>query len=155
MFLTRSHRIILLISLTLCSLTAQVVTHVEKLSFSPTALWDTLAQGAKWSRQNSETLVDTHWVGGDPGKLEIYGCASWQKDKGILMLRNPDDKAQTISIDIALAFELPSYAPKNYKMKNPWQKQTQKSVTLSASIPHTFKLSPFEVLLLEAMPVTQ
>ena len=118
-------------------------------------MWDTLAQGAKWSRQNSETLVDTHWVGGDPGKLEIYGCASWQKDKGILMLRNPDDKAQTISIDIALAFELPSYAPKNYKMKNPWQKQTQKSVTLSASIPHTFKLSPFEVLLLEAMPVTQ
>jgi hypothetical protein len=119
-------------------------------------MWDTLAQGAKWSRQNSDILVDTHWVGGDPGKLQIYGCASWQKKKGILMLRNPNDKTQTISLDIALIFELPPYAPKKYHLKNPYKGQTSKKLlTLSASVPHTFTLSPFEVLILEAIPVIQ
>jgi len=119
-------------------------------------MWDTLAQGAKWSRQNSNILVDTHWIGGDPGKLEIYGCASWQKDKGILMLRNPNDKTQTIDIDIALAFELPPNAPENFHLKNPFNDQTsEKLLTISASVPHTFTLSPFEVLLFEAIPVTQ
>ena len=29
-------------------------------------------------------LVDTHWIGGDPTALEIYGWASWNKDKAIL-----------------------------------------------------------------------
>jgi len=25
------------------------------------------------------SLVDTHWIGGDPGKLEVYGYASWTR----------------------------------------------------------------------------
>ena len=32
----------------------------------------------KWSRSNAmDVLVDTHWVGGEPFKLEVYGWASW------------------------------------------------------------------------------
>ena len=34
--------------------------------------WDTLAEAAKWARANAETLKDTHWVGGDPKKGEVY-----------------------------------------------------------------------------------
>jgi hypothetical protein len=118
-------------------------------------MWDILAQSAQWSRQNSDILVDTHWIGGDPGQLQVYGCASWQKRKGIIMLRNPNDKTQSISLDIASTFELPSNAPKKYQMKNPFQPQPQKTLNLSASVPHTFTLSPFEVLVLEAAPLTK
>ena len=44
-------------------------------------------------------LVDTHWVGGDPTALEVYGWASWNKDKAILGLRNPSDKPQQFYLD--------------------------------------------------------
>src|SRR6202020_3440401 len=56
--------------------------------------WDTLAEAANWSRRNAEVLRDTHWVGGDPGKLEVYGWAAWSPTKAILVLRNPSDKRQ-------------------------------------------------------------
>jgi len=39
--------------------------------------WDTLAEAANWSRRNAAVLRDTHWIGGDPGKLEVYGWAAW------------------------------------------------------------------------------
>lgn len=35
--------------------------------------WDVLAEAANWARANANVLVDTHWVGGDPAKHEIYG----------------------------------------------------------------------------------
>lgn len=57
--------------------------------------WDDLAESARWSRGNAGTLVDTHWVGGDPGKLEVYGWAAWSPAKAILVLRNPSDKPAT------------------------------------------------------------
>ena len=34
-------------------------------------------------------LKDTHWVGGDPRWLQVYGWASWSQEKSILVLRNP------------------------------------------------------------------
>jgi hypothetical protein len=35
--------------------------------------WDELAQTAKWSRANAEVHKDSHWIGGDPAQLEVYG----------------------------------------------------------------------------------
>ena len=72
--------------------------------------WDDLAEAAKWSQANADVLVDTHWVGGDPGKGEIYGWASWCKRKGILVLRNPDDQPASITLDLGEVFELPEGA---------------------------------------------
>ena len=65
------------------------------------ANWDDLAEAAKWSRANADVLKDTHWIGGDPAWLEVYGWASWTPRKGILVLRNPSDKQQTIRIQLA------------------------------------------------------
>jgi hypothetical protein len=72
-----------------------------------------LAEAAKWSRANTSVLKDTHWIGGDPSKLEVYGRASWARAKGILVLRNPSDTAQDFSLDIGKAFELPKNAATN------------------------------------------
>lgn len=116
--------------------------------------WDALAEGANWSRQNAATLADTHWIGGDPQKLEVYGWAAWSPEKGILTLRNPSDKAQGFSLDVGEAFELPTGVPPRFLAHSPWRSDRgAKPVPLAAGEAHNFQLKPFEVLNLEAVPV--
>jgi hypothetical protein len=115
--------------------------------------WDTLAEGAKWARENADTLIDSHWVGGDPNHGDIYGWASWSPRKAILVLRNPSDQPAKIDIDIATAFELPADAAKNYHAHSPWiSEKDLPAVDLAAGKVHTFDLKPFEVVSLEAVP---
>ncbi|MBR5627140.1 MAG: hypothetical protein IKW74_05910, partial [Thermoguttaceae bacterium] len=59
--------------------------------------WDALAEAALWSARNSDVLADVHWVGGDPANLEVYGWGAWSESKAVLSLRNPDDKAATVT----------------------------------------------------------
>jgi hypothetical protein len=113
--------------------------------------WDDLAEAAKWSRANAGVLVDTHWIGGDPSKNEIYGWASWSPRKAILTLRNPDDQPATIALDAEKIFELPTGAKTTFVMHSPWKADKDlPSVTLRAGELHEFKLEPFQVLVLES-----
>lgn len=130
-------------------------TSLQELYISPsrmtTQMWDILAEGAKWSRENSDILVDTHWIGGDPGKLQVYGCASWRGDKGIFMLRNPDEKKQKITVDISEAFELPGYAKTRYTFESPRSEDRGKpALVLQGGTGHTFELDSFEVIVFES-----
>ena len=132
-------------------------TNLQELYMTPGRMtpagWDVLAEGAKWSRANSDVLVDTHWIGGDPKKFEVYGWAAWSPHKGILTLRNPNDKPGNIVIDIGEAFELPEGAAQKYKLKSPWKDdKNQPALTLEAGRVHTFRLQPFDVMVLEATP---
>ena len=116
--------------------------------------WDVLAEAANWSRKNAATLADTHWLGGDPTKLEVYGWAAWSPEKGIVTLRNPNNKPQTFSLDLSNAFELPKGAPANYTVHSPWLRdKDQPDLFLTAGQPHTFTLQPFQVLTVEAKPL--
>lgn len=133
-------------------------TQLQELYITPALLtsenWDTIAEAAKWSRANADVLVDTHWIGGSPRKLEVYGWASWSPRKGILTLRNPSDKPQQISLDAAEIFELPKGAAKSYEAKSPWAADAKISpVKLKAGEKHTFELKPFEVLNFDVNPV--
>ncbi len=115
--------------------------------------WDTLAEAAKWSRSNADVLIDTHWIGGDPNKLEVYGWAAWSPRMGIVTLRNPSDKAQSYSLDIGRAFELPADAPREFQARSPWlADRGNKPIRLMAGEAETVALRPFEVLSLEAVP---
>ena len=132
-------------------------TQLQELYITPSLLspadWDVLAESAKWSRANASTLVDTHWIGGDPRWLEAYGWASWSLQKGILTLRNPAAEQQDITIDIGQAFELPNGAPTRYKAHSPWKSASSESpIELTAGKSHTFHLAPFQVVTLEAIP---
>ena len=131
-------------------------TQLQEMYITPSLLtednWNTLAEAAKWSRANSDTLVDTHWVGGRPEDHEVYGWAAWSPKKGILTLRNPTARAQSISIDPAKAFELPDGAAKNYTITSPYKDQTVEVTSLRAGVETKFKLQPFEVLVVEALP---
>ncbi len=132
-------------------------TQLQEMYITPSLLtpanWDTLAEAAKWSRANASVLSDTHWVGGDPRWLEVYGWAAWSPEKAILTLRNPRDKAQDFTLDIAAAFELPPDAARVYRAKSPWAADaSQSAIELRAGEAHTFHLGALEVLTLEAAP---
>jgi len=123
------------------------VTH----SLLSAADWDALADAARWSRANADILVDSHWIGGDPSRLEIYGWASWSPRGGIVTLRNPDKSPRTFDLDVRTAFELPSGAAETYTARSRW-KTSASDLALLADQPHTLTLQPFEVLTLEAAP---
>ncbi|MBS0868793.1 enterotoxin [Enterobacter ludwigii] len=129
-------------------------TQLQELYITPSMLnkvkWDTLAQAAKWARNNASVLVDTHWIGGDPTALEVYGWASWSKDKAILGLRNPSDKPQTYYLDLAKDFEIPTGGMAQFSLNAVYGSNTsvpgeyQKAVVIT--------LQPLETLVYEAIP---
>jgi hypothetical protein len=132
-------------------------TQLQEMYITPSLLssdnWDDLAEAAKWSRTNADTLKDTHWVGGDPAWLEVYGWASWSPKKGILVLRNPSDHPQSIRIDLQKTLQLPVGAAQKYAAKSPWKSDAnQPTMELQANTPHDFQLQPFEVLTLDLNP---
>jgi hypothetical protein len=133
-------------------------TQLQEMYISPELLsaanWDDLAEAARWSRSNAKTLMDNHWIGGDPGKLETYGWAAWSSEAGIFTLRNPNEKEQTLSVDVATAFELPPNAPRRYKAASPWKSDAARPAQiLEAGTPVEFRLAPFEVINLECTPI--
>lgn len=130
-------------------------TQLQELYITPSMLnsakWDVLAQAAKWSRENAHVLVDTHWIGGDPTALEVYGWASWNKDKAILGLRNPSDKPQSYYLNLTKDFEIPQGKATRFAMKAVYGS--------NATLPENYKdavvvtLQPLQTLVFEATPV--
>lgn len=132
-------------------------TQCQEMYITPSLLtqanWDDLAEAAKWSRANAGVLRDTHWIGGNPAWLEVYGWAAWTPKKGILTLRNPSDHPQSIRIDLQDAFDLPEGASQTYTAHSPWKDDAgQPAIELRAGTPHEFRLAPFEVLTFEFTP---
>jgi hypothetical protein len=132
-------------------------TNLQELYIAPPLMtdktWDALAEAARWSRSNADVLADTHWVGGDPAKAQVYGWASWSKRKGILTLRNPEDQPAEMTLDIGQVFELPPDAAKKFSLRSPWKEDADKSpLELSAGQPKNVTLRPFEVLVFDAIP---
>jgi hypothetical protein len=133
-------------------------TQLQEMYVTPALLtqknWDGLAESARWARRNADVLLDTHWVGGDPLLLEPYGHAAWGPARGILVLRNPKDAPQSLTLDVGPAFELPDGAAPAYSARSPWAgDRGQMPLRLEAGVPHAFDLAPFQVLTLEAEPV--
>lgn len=134
-------------------------TQLQEMYITPSLLstqdWDTLAQAAKWSRANADVLRDTHWIGGDPGRLDVYGWASWSPKKAIVTFRNPDDKPQLAVIDLQRQLELPQGAVRDFSVQDVWHSGgSEVPKTLDAEHPATIKLAPFEVLTLELTPAS-
>jgi hypothetical protein len=119
------------------------------------ASWRQVGTAAQWAHANADVLLDTHWIGGVPKEMQVYGYASWSPRKGTLTLRNPDDAPQAYVLDIQKAFELPVEAPRKYKLKNAYPDQKSPEVVLTAGKTRTLKLKPFEVLVFECIPLNK
>ncbi len=135
-------------------------TQLQELYMTPQmmtpAMWDALAEAANWSRANADVLVDAHWIGGDAGKSEPYGYASWSPRKGILCVRNPSQRPRVLTLKLAEAFELPPGAPRQYSLKSPWKANAAAPAErLATAAEYRIELEPFEVRVLEATPQKQ
>jgi len=136
-------------------------TQLQEMYITPSLLspqdWDVLAEAAKWSRANAETLKDSHWIGGDPARLEVYGWAAWSsaqgKEKAIVTLRNPSDQAQEFAATLATLLELPAGSVSTFTARSPWLADNDTPAqTIKADEQRAFHLQPFQVLTLEIAP---
>jgi hypothetical protein len=131
-------------------------TQLQEMYITPSLLgkddWDMLAAAAKWSRANADVLRDSHWIGGDPGRLDVYGWAAWSPEKSIITLRNPDARSQTAVIDLQRQLELPKAAARLFHVRDVWKSGGDVPAQLDADRVSTVTLAPFEVLTLELTP---
>src|SRR6185312_10217082 len=99
-------------------------TELQEMYITPSLLsaqnWDTLAEAAKWSRANADVLRDVHWIGGDPGRLNVYGWAAWSSQKAIVTFRNPDDQPQLAVVDLQRQLQLPPGVARHFSVQDVW-----------------------------------
>lgn len=129
-------------------------TQLQEMYITPSLLtaqdWDALAHAAKWARSSSDILEDTHWIGGDPGKLQVYGWAAWSRRGWIVTLRNPSNRPRSYSLDLASALQLPAGARIRYSASDPFGQPGEAPTRIGPSGRVTLRLAPFEVRTLES-----
>ena len=130
-------------------------TGLQEMYISPDLLternWDDLAAAAKWARAHAATLRDSHWIGGDPARLQVYGWASWSPGQAIVTLRNPGDQPQDFALDIGAALELPAQEARTWNAVPAYEKASAPRA-LTAGRAATVHLAPFQVLVWELSP---
>jgi hypothetical protein len=128
---------------------------LQELYISPDRMrsdfWPVLADAAKWVKENEDIFHDTHWIGGSPLNLEIYGFASWTPRKGIITLRNPDDKAGIFPVRLDDLFELPENFRGRFLIKSTGPGEKYEAEVSSEEL-IKLEMKPFELKILEAVP---
>jgi|KBSMisStaDraftv2_1062788.scaffolds.fasta_scaffold09346_4 hypothetical protein len=129
-------------------------TGLQELYISPDLLsdrdWNELAAAARWSRARAGTLRDSHWLGGDPARGQVYGWASWSPAGAVVALRNPTNRPQSFALDLAAALELPPGAARSWHVNNP--RRAAKPLSWSADRPVVVRLQPYEVRVWDLQP---
>lgn len=129
-------------------------TQLQEMYVTPSLLsssdWDILAHAARWSREHAAILEDSHWIGGDPGKLQVYGWAAWNPGGWIITLRNPSDRAQTFALEPGTALELPADAAKSFAVRQPFASPGTVPEHWRAGENVSIRLAPFEVRVYES-----
>ena len=131
-------------------------TGLQELYINPSKLssknWDVLAHAIHWAKANANTLVDVHWIGGNPDKGEVYGRAAWSPEKGIISLRNPTAEVKHFHVDVAKVLEIPKGYPQVYDFKNPRFFNSNQSGSFSGKKEFDVTLQPYEVRILVGRP---
>lgn len=129
-------------------------TQLQEMYITPsllsTANWNTLAYAAKWSRSRATILKDSHWIGGDPGRLEVYGWAAWAPSGWIITVRNPSDHIQNFKLNLKSALELPAGTATSFKVEQPFSSTHPAPLHWQANRTISLHLNPFGVQTFEA-----
>lgn len=129
-------------------------TGLQEMYISPDLLsdadWDMLADAAKWARERADTLRDSHWIGGDPARGDVYGWASWSPQRAVIALRNPRETTQNFELDLSAALELPAKAAARFRVQSPYVQGEARE--LDAAAPARIRLEPFQVLVWDLTP---
>ena len=132
-------------------------TGLQELYINPykisSKIWDMLAHAIHWARANAKTLVDVHWIGGDPLKNQVYGRAAWSPEKGIISLRNPTGEVKHFHVNVAKVLEIPKGYSRTYNFRNPRFFNSDKSGSFNGKKEFDVTLQPYEVRILVGTPV--
>lgn len=113
--------------------------------------WNAIAKCVKWSEANKDVLINTKMILGNPLKREAYGYVHMNKDKAIIMLRNPyiEPKKVTFSLDESFGELVPG---KEYYIRviYPYNKIFSVKYSFPGSL--NFDLNGYEILLAELVP---
>ena len=125
-------------------------TSLQELYVDPHKLnaadWDCIRDASNWSKTHAKQLADTHWVGGNPLKGEVYGYAGWADKKGVLSLRNPTSHTKIFTVHVKQVLDIPN----GYKADCGFY-DAKESTKLPLYKGETFvvRLAPFEVKVME------
>ncbi len=120
-------------------------------------LWDELADCIAWIRRNEDVLADTHWVGGNPWdkkKLDgdIYGWASWNKQKCTLSVRNSSKHEKTLRGTLREILDVPPTLTGTVTLRSSFADQTKLPIMdkpIDVDAPIEITLKPFDVVAME------
>ncbi len=128
--------------------------NLQELYITPSLMtegcWDVLAEAANWGHANHDVLMDARFIGGNPANNQVYGVASWNKTKGILMIRNPSSSIKSISFTPEQAFELPTGYSKNFILIDPFD-NTAIGLSFNTGSSRMFSVPAESILLFEAV----
>ena len=131
-------------------------TSLQELYVNPHKLsatnWDVLASAIKWSKENARVLPDTHWIGGDPEKGDVYGYASWSPGKALFSLRNPSGEVKQFKVTVNKLFELPAAFNKRYKFSQVYGGTNGNTFNYNKDEAVTITMKPYETKIFNAEP---
>jgi hypothetical protein len=131
-------------------------TGLQEMYISPDLLsaknWDDLAAAAKWARARAAVLRDSHWIGGDPVRGEVYGWAAWAPGQATLALRNPTDRPARFEFDLGAALELPAGEANTWQATPVYAKSAPRHWRSGENV--VVNLQPFEVLVWDLAPAS-
>jgi hypothetical protein len=129
-------------------------TQLQEMYITPSLLtqpdWDILARAARWSRDHAAILQDVHWIGGDPGKLQVYGWAAWNPKGWIVTLRNPSAQPQNFNLNLSSALELPTKTQTTFAVEQPFATHRSPAQHWHSAQTIPLPLQPFEVRIFES-----
>lgn len=116
--------------------------------------WDAIASSIKWAKANKDVLEKTKMILGNPLKRETYGYIHFNKDKGILLLRNPDVEARQTKIKLTPDLgDIDPSAKYFVKIIYPYNMILPNSVKINQEL--NIRLDGYEVLTAELIPANE
>ena len=123
--------------------------------------WESLARLIQWARANETTLSKTDpllpssWQNGAIPQLtskgimprEAYGYLHWVNDRGLILLRNPWIKQQTVHLDLGAQVGVPA-GMNNLSAVSLYPEVRRYGHTLNAQSTLDVTLAPYETLLI-------
>lgn len=113
------------------------------------AKWRINADALRFIRNDYESLKTSQFIGGCPEKGEAYGYSCWSENKGILSLRNPANRPQSITVTLDENIGVSENAD-NMRMAYvyPYGKQTEEK-TYNFGDTITVNLAPLEAMVMK------
>ena len=136
----------------------EIYADAELLCQEDGRLWDELAACIAWVRRNADVLADTHWVGGNPWNKvtrdgDIYGWASWNKEKCTLALRNSSASPKTLKATLREILDVPPGVTGTVVLKSSFADQPELKGVMNRKLNYdhviSITLEPMEVVVME------